>query len=176
MPWLGPSEDAIIMLMQKKFTAVHVFHCTKGGCTHTRHNELRNSFMNLLNDVCRDVNVEPHLQLLHRETFALKSRTSDCDARTDIDIRANGLWESRFNKTYFDVNIFNSLAKIALEAVAKPISTMNLLKRRNVNKEYLRLRKQHLSVVSACSGGAGPSASKALKQLASMLSAPKEDS
>ena len=79
-----------------------------------RHNELRDSFANLLSDVCHDVEIEPHFQPLHGETFVLKSTTTDDDER--IDIKANGLWESRFNKTYFDVKIFNQLAKIFPES------------------------------------------------------------
>ena len=79
-----------------------------------RHNELRDFSADLLNDVCHDVEIEPHLQPLQGETFALKSTTTDDDAR--LDIRANGLWESRFNKTYFNVKIFNPLPKSCPES------------------------------------------------------------
>ena len=67
------------------------------------------SFENLLSDVCHDVEIDPHLQPLQGKTFALKSMTSDDDAR--LDIKANGLRESKFNKTYFEFEIFNPLAK-----------------------------------------------------------------
>ena len=89
--------------------AAHALHCPKGGHTHMRYKELRDSFANLLSDVCHDVEIEPHLQPLQGETFALKPTTTDDDAR--LDIKANGLWESRYNKTYFDVKIFNPLVK-----------------------------------------------------------------
>ena len=74
-----------------------------------RHTEFRDSLANLFSDVCHDVEIEPHLQPLQGETFAIKSTTTDYDAR--LYIKANGLWESRFNKTYFDVKTFNPLAK-----------------------------------------------------------------
>ena len=61
-----------------------------------RHNELRDSIAILLGDVCHDFEIEPHLQPLQEESFALKSTTTDGDAR--LDTKANGLWESRFNK------------------------------------------------------------------------------
>ena len=46
-------------------------HMRKGGYTHMRHNELRDSIPNLLRDVCHDVEIEPHLQPLQGENFAL---------------------------------------------------------------------------------------------------------
>ena len=75
-----------------------------------RHNELRDSTAKLL----IDVEIEPHLQSLQGDTFALKSTKTDNDARSDI--KANGIWESRFNKTYFDVKIFNPLSKSCPES------------------------------------------------------------
>ena len=51
------------------------------------------NFANLLSDGCHDFEIRPHLQLLLVKTFAHNS-TSDY-AR--LDIKANGLWESRFN-------------------------------------------------------------------------------
>ena len=62
-----------------------------------RHNELRDSLANLLSDDCHDVEIEPHLQSLQGETFAIKSATINDDAR--LDIKANEFWESGFNET-----------------------------------------------------------------------------
>ena len=50
-----PSNCACI----EPFTVSHALHCTKGGYTHIRHNDIRDSFANLLNEVCDDVLVEP---------------------------------------------------------------------------------------------------------------------
>ena len=72
--------------------------------TRTRHIEICFSFPNFWSAVCHDVEIEPHLQPLQRETIALKSTTTD-DER--LNIKDNELWESRFNKTYFDLKIFN---------------------------------------------------------------------
>ena len=74
-----------------------------------RDNELRDSFANLLSDVCQDVQIEHHLQPSQGESFALKSMTTDDESR--LDIKAKRFWESRFNETYFDVKIVNPLAK-----------------------------------------------------------------
>ena len=56
-------------------------HIPKGGYKHMRHNERRDSFANLPSDIRQDVEIEPHLQPLQGETFALKSTKTDDDAR-----------------------------------------------------------------------------------------------
>jgi hypothetical protein len=45
----------------KQFTVDHAISCLKGGFVHQRHDELRDIFANLLDDVAYDVRVEPPL-------------------------------------------------------------------------------------------------------------------
>ena len=40
----------------------HASHCAKGGYTHLRHNNIRDTFAKLIGDVCNDVESEPKLQ------------------------------------------------------------------------------------------------------------------
>ena len=55
-----------------------------------RHNELRDSFANVLRDVCHDDEIELYHQPTQGETFALKSTTThDIDAI--LHIKANGI-------------------------------------------------------------------------------------
>ena len=42
----------------KLFTLTHSLHCPKGGYTHLRHNESRDTFATLLDEVCHDVEIE----------------------------------------------------------------------------------------------------------------------
>ena len=46
---------------------------------------------------------------LEGESFVHKTTTIEDEAR--LDIKANGLWDSRFCRTFFDVKIFNPLPK-----------------------------------------------------------------
>ena len=62
-----------------------------------RQSEHLNSLVNLITDVCDGVKIERLLQPLQGKNFALRSTTTDNDAR--FDIRTNSLWESRLNKT-----------------------------------------------------------------------------
>ena len=108
------------------------------------------------------------------ETFALKSTTTDDDAR--LDIKANGLWESRF-KTYFDVKIFYPMAKRCPESSSEAYNYHESIKNNKCEQKITEVEKVTFCPrVFAFTGGAGPSASKALKQLASELSAQKKDS
>ena len=93
----------------QKFSLAHALHCPKGGYTIMRHNEIRDTFANLMDEVCHDVQIEPMLQELQGETFDNKTTCSDQESQPDI--KANGLWGQRFERTIFDLRIFNPLAK-----------------------------------------------------------------
>ena len=53
-----------------------------------------------MKDLCFDV---------EGESFDNKTTTTEDETR--LDIKANGLWEARFNRTLFDVKVFNPHAK-----------------------------------------------------------------
>ena len=82
--------------------------------THIRHNEVRDTFADLMNEVCHDVQIEPKLQPLQGESFVNNSTTTEDEAR--LDIKANRIWGSRFSRAFFDVKIFKPHAKIAIHA------------------------------------------------------------
>ena len=87
------------------FTVSHALHCGKGGYTHMRHNEIRDTFAKIMRDVCYDVEIEPKLQALEGESFDHRTTCTEDEAR--LDIKASGIWDSRFCRTFFDVKIFN---------------------------------------------------------------------
>ena len=55
-----------------------------------RHNEIRNAFAKIMQDVFRDVELERTLQLLQEEFF-LKITTTSTDENVRIDTTAKGL-------------------------------------------------------------------------------------
>ena len=87
----------------------HSLSCPTGGFPTLRHNETRDIVANLLDDVCHDVQKQPILQKLTGEILPQKSNSTDDEAR--LDISACGFWGGRFQKTYFDVRIFNPHAQ-----------------------------------------------------------------
>ena len=91
------------------FSVEHVLFCTKGGFPILRHNKVRDTTASLLTDVCHDVQIEPELQPLTGETFPLCSANTDDGAR--LDIVASWFWGGRFERTFFDVRVFNPHAR-----------------------------------------------------------------
>ena len=81
------------------FNVANALHCPKGVYTHIRQNDIHDSFANLPNEVCDDVEVEHFLQSSQGDTFANRTTTIDDDAR--LDIKANGFFDSRFSRKFF---------------------------------------------------------------------------
>ena len=104
-----PPKLASNCVCGEPFTVANALHCPRGGYTQLRHNDIRDSFANLPEEICFDVEIEPNLLPPQGESFANKTTSTEDDAR--LDIKANGLWDSRFTKTFFDVKIFNPFAK-----------------------------------------------------------------
>ena len=95
------------------FSIEHTLSCAKGGFPSIRHNEIRDITASLLSEVCSNVEIEPHLQPLTGEQLTLQTANREPNAR--LDIAANGVWGGRFEKTYFDVRVFNPYAKTNME-------------------------------------------------------------
>ena len=85
------------------YTVEHALSCAKGGFPIVRHNEIRDLFASVMTEVCHGVSIEPHLQSVDRP---LPSGTNIQDGAR-LDIEANGVWGGRFEKTMFDVRVFN---------------------------------------------------------------------
>ena len=86
-------------------TVEHALSCAKGGFPTIRHNEIRDLTANLLTEVCNDVRIEPDLQPVMPQQ--LSGATANAQDGARLDISANGVWGGRFEKTYFDVRVFN---------------------------------------------------------------------
>ena len=69
------------------FTLTHSLHCPKGGYPHLRHNEIRDTFRTLLDEVFHDVETKLKLHFLEGESFNDKTTTTEQDAQ--LDIKAN---------------------------------------------------------------------------------------
>ena len=63
---------------------------------------------NLLSEVCHNVSTEPHLQPVTGESLAFATSNAQDGAR--LDIAANGFWGGPFERTFFDVKVFNPFA------------------------------------------------------------------
>ena len=92
------------------FTMEHILSCPKGRFPSIRHNEIRDITATLLSEVCHDVAIEPHLQALRGEAFPHATANIQDGAR--LDIVASRFWGGRFERTYYDVQVFNPFAPL----------------------------------------------------------------
>ncbi len=90
-----------------KFTVDHALSCPKGGFPTIRHNEIRDLTANLLTEICHDVCIEPDLQPITGEVLTGATSNTQLQEGARLDIAANGFWGGRFERTYFDVRVFN---------------------------------------------------------------------
>ena len=105
--WL-PSNLSSTCTYGKPFTVEHALSCSLSGFPSIRHNEICNLTANLMAEVCHNVSIEPTLQPITGETFSVMSANTEDGARSDI--AADGFWGGRFERTFFDVRVFNPYA------------------------------------------------------------------
>lgn len=148
------------------FSVEHAMSCAKGGFPSLRHNEIRDLTATLLTEVCNNVCIEPELQPVTDEVLTGATTNSQDGAR--LDIAANGFWGGSFEKTYFDVRVFN------------PHAPSN--RHTNVYRKHERIKKrayeqrvreiEHATftpLVLSATGGLAGEANIFYKRLASML-------
>ena len=90
------------------FSVEHALSCISGGFPLICHNELHDISVSLLREVCNQVSTEPTLQPLCGEALRGPANVAD-DARSDIS--ACGFWGGRFERTFFDVLVFNPFVR-----------------------------------------------------------------
>ena len=139
-----------------------------------RHNGIRDTFAKLMRDICFDVELEPKLQPLGGESFDSRTTTTKYTAR--LDIKANGLWETRFNRTFFDVKMFNPHAKFCSRTIKEVYKLHEAQKRLKCVQPIVDIKNSSFNpLVFATTGGAAPNASKVMSRLAFKLSEKSED-
>lgn len=101
----SPSEMPSKCACGNNFTVEHALSCAKGGFPSIRHNEVRDLTATLLTEVCNNVSTEPYLQPISNETLTGATANTQDGAR--LDIAANGFWGGTYERTFFDVRVFN---------------------------------------------------------------------
>ena len=153
----------------KQFTVDHAMSCAKGGFIHQRHDDVRDMLAHVLNDVCNDVQTEPHLQPLTGENLPANANTTE-EAR--LDIRARSFWQ-RGQLAFFDVKVFNPYAKSHLtKRLEKAFEASENEKKRKYNQRIIEVEHGSFSpIVVTPYGGSGRETDKFLQELAKKLAA-----
>ena len=153
------------------FSVEYALSCAKGGFPSIRHNEIRNLTATLLTEVCHEVTIEPELQPVTNEVLTGPTANAQTGAR--LDNAANGVWGGTFEKTYFNVRVFNPHAPSNRHI--NPRSTYRKHGRIKKRAYKQRIREiEHATftpLVLSAAGGLAREATTFYKRLASMLAA-----
>ena len=145
------------------FTMEHILSCPKGGFPSIRHNEIRDITATLLSEVCHDVAIEPHLQALSGEAFPHATANIQDGAR--LDIVASGFWGGRFERTYYDVRVFNPFAPSNQHSQPESVYRRHENLKRRLYEQQVR-EVEHASftpLVISLTGGLGTAATTTYK-------------
>ena len=94
---------------QQRNSIEHALSCHLGGYIILRHNEIRDVTAELVNEICKDVKVEPLLQPLNNDNGNLqKSAISSDEARADLSML--GFWQ-RGQRAFLDFKVINPHAR-----------------------------------------------------------------
>ena len=166
-----PSRLPLKCVCGSTFTVEHAMSCSHGGLPSHRHNELRDLTASLLAEVCTDVKTEPDLQPLTGESMHHRTAVTTDEAR--LDVRAQGFWGSRFTRDYFDVKVFNPLARsYKNKPLRSTYGDLERLKRRSYEQRVREIEHGTFTpLIFSASGGLGKAAHLTYRRLASLLSA-----
>ena len=151
------------------FSVEHALSCVKGGFPSIRHNEIRDLTATLLTEVCRDVCIEPELQPLTDEQ--LRGTTANSQEGARLDIVANGVWGGTFERTYFDVRVFNPHAPSNRHSDLQSVYRKHEQQKKRAYEQRIR-EIEHATfspLVLSATGGLAREATTFYKRLASML-------
>ena len=134
-----------------KFSVNHVMVSQRGGFIIQRHKELRDLEVEILRLVCNDVEVEPVLAEVSRETFNHGSNKAP-DAW--LEIHARGFWE-RQKSEFFDVRVCHRNAESYRDLTPKQIYKKheNEKKRQYAEREREIIQGTFVPLVSTATGG-----------------------
>ena len=151
------------------FSVDHALSCVSGGYSVMRHNELRDFTASVLQEVCKDVALEPPLQPLSGEQLR---RSANATQEARLEISARGFWDDRFSRSLFDVRVFHPNAPSAIQA---PLASQYAKHERSKRREYEQWVRDvegasFVPLVFSSTGGMGPACATTFKRLADLLS------
>ena len=145
----------------------HSLTCKKGGFVIIRHNVVRDTIGEILQEVCKDVRIEPQLLPVTGEELPARANTAD-GARADVS--AIGLWQP-LNRAFLDIKVFNPLASSnATQDLQQVYRRHEQEKKAQYNDRVMEIEKGTFTpVIFSCSGGASKEANRLLKAIAQKL-------
>ena len=86
------------------FDPVHALDCKKGGCIHSRHDQLRNLEVKPLSEAYQDREIEPQLQPLTGESMSFQ--LPNTEDKSPLDVKARGFYRPS-QCAFFDIQVIH---------------------------------------------------------------------
>ena len=152
----------------------HTLTCKAGGYVILRHNALRDTQAELLQNACYDVQVEPGLLPVTDEELPASTSTED-GAR--LDISARGIW-SPMEQVFLDVRVTHPNTQTHRSKSTRQIYKENEReKKTKYNQRIIHVEKAtFVPLVFTTSGGMGPECERLNKRLAELISLKRKQS
>ncbi|XP_076054481.1 uncharacterized protein LOC143033169 [Oratosquilla oratoria] len=151
----------------------HAIICKQGGFICIRHDEVRDLTAQMLEEVCKDVTIEPTLLPLGGENF--RYRTSNTSDKARVDVSARGFW-ALGQLSFFGIQIFDPMAPYYNNLTIEASHSLNEYEKIRMYKE--RLQNVHQGslnlTIFTTSGGMGPRAKAFYSRLAEMMAEKKQ--
>jgi hypothetical protein len=155
----------------KRFDPDHALSCLKGGFIHQRHDEIRDTIADMLDDVLIDVQTEPALLPVTGEHLPSGTNESQ-EAR--LDISGRGFWQ-RGQRAFFDVRVFNPLAQgYASRTIESLFRQQEREKKRSYNQRVINIENGTFTpLIFSAYGGVSIETDYFMKSLIEKLSSKK---
>ena len=157
-----------------QYSINHCLSCKRGGFVHMRHNAVRDTFAELLEEVCKDVCIEPQLLPVNGEELPHGTILED-GARSDVS--AIGLWQP-LSRAFLDIKVCNPFAQTNSAMKLDPMYKRHEnVKKYQYNARIIEVEKATFTpVVFSCTGGAAPEATRLMKLIAEKRAAKRKES
>ena len=149
----------------------HALSRPRDGFPIIRHNEICDFTANIMSEVCHNVSIEPYLQPVTGESLSFATSNSQDGARSDIAM--NDFWGGQFERTFFDIKVFNPFAPSNGHFQPSNSYRAHENAKKRMYKQQIR-EIEHSSfttLVMSLTGGLGREAQAAYMHLASLLAA-----
>ena len=156
----------------ENFNVQHALICKKGGFVSQRHDHIRDLLTVAINEVCIDVQSEPHLISLTGEQFRYKTANTSEESR--LDIKTRGFW--KYGQTaFFDIRVTHVNAKSNQNSSTKEIFKKHEnAKKREYNERVIEVEPGSFTpLVFGTNGGMGDECLIFLKQLTTKIAEKK---
>ncbi|XP_076051403.1 uncharacterized protein LOC143031456 [Oratosquilla oratoria] len=158
---------------RNRYTQNHAAICKQGGFICMRHDEVIDLTVQMLQEVCKNMTIEPTLLPLGGENFRYSTSNTSDEARVDVSARV--FW-TRGQLAFFDIRIFDPMAPCYSNLTIEASHSRNEYEKIRMYEERIQNVDQgsFTPITFTTSGGMGPRAKAFYARLAEVMAEKKQ--